>query len=106
MTEKKSNGNKIYWSSLAEYRQDPEFLKKREEEFFSKPQAFFQAAEQGKDFELSRRDWLKVGGAALVFAAAACARRPVEKIVPYVNAPEEIIPGKPTWYASTCGGCA
>ncbi|OGC78086.1 MAG: hypothetical protein A2Z27_03985 [candidate division Zixibacteria bacterium RBG_16_50_21] len=101
-----SNGNKIYWGSLAEYRQDPEILKKQEEEFYSKPQAFFEAAEQGKEFEVSRRDLLKIGGAAIVFAAAACARRPVEKIVPYLNAPEQIVPGKPTWYASTCGGCS
>jgi molybdopterin-containing oxidoreductase family iron-sulfur binding subunit len=101
------NGNrKIYWSSLAEYRQEPEFLQRREEEFYSKPQAFFEAAEEGKEFELTRRDLLKLGGTALVFAAASCARRPIEKIVPYLNAPEQIVPGRPTWYASTCGRCA
>jgi len=101
------NGNrKIYWNSLAEYRQEPEFLQRREEEFYSKPQAFFEAAEEGKEFELTRRDLLKLGGTALVFAAASCARRPIEKIVPYLDAPEQIVPGRPTWYASTCGACA
>ena len=28
-------------------------------------------------------------------------RKPVEKILPYVNAPEEIIPGIPNYYATT-----
>ena len=106
MENNQDNGRKIYWSSLAEYRQDPSFLQKQQEEFYSKPQAFFEAAGQGNDFELTRRDLLKIGGAALVFAAASCARRPVEKIVPYLDAPEQIVPGKPTWYASTCGACA
>ncbi len=106
MENEKSNGGKVYWKGLAEYRQDPAFLAQQQEEFLAKPQAFFEAAEQGSDFEISRRDMLKLGGAAMVFAAASCARRPAEKIVPYLNAPEEIIPGKPVYYSSTCGSCA
>jgi molybdopterin-containing oxidoreductase family iron-sulfur binding subunit len=61
------------------------------------------------DRESSRRDFLKVMGASTAlagFGLAAC-RRPEELIVPYVNAPEWVIPGKPLYYASsipTAGG--
>lgn len=56
--------------------------------------------------EIERREFLKVMGAGMLLAATACTRKPVEKIIPYVNAPEEITPGVPTWYASTCQECA
>ncbi|MFC4992991.1 TAT-variant-translocated molybdopterin oxidoreductase [Rubritalea tangerina] len=62
-----------------------------------------------EDRESSRRDFLKVMGASTAlagFGLAAC-RRPEELIVPYVNAPEWVIPGKPLYYASsipTAGG--
>ena len=38
--------------------------------------------------------------AALLAGLTAC-RRPVEKIVPYVNAPEEVLPGVPRHFATT-----
>src|SRR5687767_8439490 len=40
-------------------------------------------------------------GASLSLAGLAGCRRPVEEIVPYVNAPEEIVPGIPRNYATT-----
>jgi molybdopterin-containing oxidoreductase family iron-sulfur binding subunit len=49
------------------------------------------------DRESSRRDFLKVMGASTAlagFGLASC-RRPETLIVPYVNAPEWVIPGKP-----------
>ncbi|WP_018969810.1 TAT-variant-translocated molybdopterin oxidoreductase [Rubritalea marina] len=61
------------------------------------------------DRETSRRSFMKVMGASTAlagFGLAAC-RRPEELIVPYVNAPEWVIPGKPLYYASsipTAGG--
>ncbi len=49
----------------------------------------------------SRREFLKLMAASLAFGGfAACTRQPVEKLVPYVRAPEEIVPGKPLYYAS------
>ncbi len=101
----KENPHKKYWSTLSEYNQDAEFKNLQKEEFLSKPQSFFDYNES-PDLTFSRRDILKLAGAAAVFAAAACARRPVEKIVPYLNPTDEVIPGKPDWYASTCGGCS
>ena len=53
----------------------------------------------------SRRDFLKLVGTGAAFLAAGCARKPVEKILPYVKAPEEMVPGNPLYYASTCGEC-
>ncbi len=58
---------------------------------------------------LDRRDLLKFVGASLALAGAtACTRQPAEKIVPYVRQPEEIVPGKPLFYATamTVGGFA
>ena len=40
-------------------------------------------------------------GASLSLAGLTGCRRPVEEIVPYVNAPEEIVPGIPRYYATT-----
>jgi molybdopterin-containing oxidoreductase family iron-sulfur binding subunit len=40
-------------------------------------------------------------GASLSLAGLAGCRRPVEEIVPYVTAPEEVVPGIPRYYATT-----
>ena len=40
-------------------------------------------------------------GASLSLAGVAGCRRPVEEIVPYVTAPEEVVPGIPRYYATT-----
>ena len=48
-------------------------------------------------------------GASLALAGlTACSSQPSDKIVPYVRAPEEVIPGKPLFFATavTLGGCS
>src|SRR4051812_43611873 len=40
-------------------------------------------------------------GASLSLAGLAGCRRPVEEIVPYVKAPEDVVPGMPRYYATT-----
>src|SRR4029453_8033450 len=55
--------------------------------------------------ELDRRDFLKLVGAGAGAAAAAGCSEKVEKLIPYVVQPEEITPGVPVWYASTCLEC-
>lgn len=53
---------------------------------------------------VERRDFLKVMGASLALAGVtACApiRRPVEQITPYAEAPEGLIPGRPTYFATS-----
>jgi molybdopterin-containing oxidoreductase family iron-sulfur binding subunit len=57
----------------------------------------------------NRRNFLKLIGASAALAAVpACTRQPLEKIVAYVKQPEELIPGKPLFYATamTLGGFA
>ena len=55
--------------------------------------------------ELDRRDFLKVVGLSAGAAASAACQEPVEKVIPYLVQPEEIVPGLPTYYASTCREC-
>ncbi len=49
---------------------------------------------------VSRRQFVTLLGATAALAGVAC-RRPVEHIVPYVEAPENIVPGVPKYYATT-----
>jgi len=53
----------------------------------------------------SRRDFLKLVGVGVAGAAAGCGKPPAEKLVPYLVAPEDILPGVPYYYASTCREC-
>jgi molybdopterin-containing oxidoreductase family iron-sulfur binding subunit len=59
--------------------------------------------------EIDRREFLKlVGVGAGAAAAAGCYRYSdlPEKLIPYVVQPEEITPGLPVFYASTCQECS
>jgi MoCo/4Fe-4S cofactor protein with predicted Tat translocation signal len=85
-----------HWQTLSELNDTPEVRALREKEFLTPSE---------EATEPSRRDFLKLIGAGAAFAAAGCARRPVEKILPYIKMPEEATPGKSVWYASTCGEC-
>jgi len=50
---------------------------------------------------LSRREFLRLSGATLALAGlGACTKQPLEKIVPYVEQPEVVIPGKPLRFAT------
>lgn len=53
------------------------------------------------DNRWSRRHFLGIMAASAALASTAGCRRPVEKIVPYVTQPEEVIPGVPMHYATT-----
>lgn len=57
--------------------------------------------------DMNRRDFFKVlGTTGAVGALTACdPRTPVENIYPYVVQPEQVVPGAPTFFASSCGDC-
>jgi MoCo/4Fe-4S cofactor protein with predicted Tat translocation signal len=49
----------------------------------------------------NRRDFLRASAASLALAGVGgCAYQPAESIVPYVQAPEEVIPGRPLFFAT------
>ena len=57
---------------------------------------------------LSRRRLLELSLATMALGGlASCTRQPLERVVPYVKQPEEVIPGKPLFFATamTLGGC-
>jgi Fe-S-cluster-containing dehydrogenase component/anaerobic selenocysteine-containing dehydrogenase len=56
--------------------------------------------------EVSRRRFLALLSASAAFAAAGCSDyRDIGEIVPYTKKPEEVTPGIPNYYASTCSSC-
>ena len=87
---KDMRNDNVYWRSLGQLNGDPQFQKYVDAEF---PEAA-QVTGDG----LSRRKFLSVMSASLALAGLANCRRPVEKIVPYVVAPEEAVPGIPVDY--------
>ncbi|HZL13374.1 MAG TPA: TAT-variant-translocated molybdopterin oxidoreductase, partial [Verrucomicrobiae bacterium] len=89
-----------FWRSLDELAGEKSFLDSLRAEF----------PDGASDFSnFNRRDFLKIMGASIALASLpACTRQPIEKIVPYVKQPEELIPGKPMFFATamTLGGFA
>ena len=90
-----------YWRSLEELADTEEFRQFLDREF----------PEHGSEWNegVSRRNFLKIMGASLALAGlTACTRQPAENIVPYVRQPEEIVPGKPLYFATAMqlGGAA
>jgi MoCo/4Fe-4S cofactor protein with predicted Tat translocation signal len=90
-----------YWRSLEELAGSSEFQEMMHREF---PKG----ASEWLD-SVSRRGFLKLMGASLAMAGmTACTKQPLEPIVPYVKQPEEVIPGRPLYFATafTLGGYA
>lgn len=96
-------GRPTYWSTVEEYRQEPEYLERLGEEFYpeAKPERFFEmeGAEE-KMSPMKRRTFLKLSGFAALAAMLQGCERPVQKILPYIHKPEEITYGTPNFYAS------
>lgn len=92
-------GTKNIWKSVKEFQEDPEVLNAKLHEFKDGVTDDFTPDEMSK---FSRRKFLAVLAASTAYAATACTSyRDKGEIVPYVDRPEEILPGKPTYYAST-----
>ncbi len=90
-----------YWRSLEELAGSEAFQEALHREF---PKG----ASEWVD-SVSRRGFLKVMGASLGLAGmTGCVRLPLEPIVPYVRQPENVVPGRPMYYATavTLGGYA
>ncbi|MBV9574904.1 MAG: TAT-variant-translocated molybdopterin oxidoreductase [Acidobacteriales bacterium] len=90
-----------YWRSLEELAGSAEFQEMMHREFPKGASEWVDA--------VSRRGFLKLMGASLAMAGmSACTKQPLEPIVPYVRQPEDVIPGRPMFYATafTLGGYA
>src|ERR1051325_10180349 len=82
-----------FWQSLEELAETDEF----EEILHSEFPRHASEWDEGTD----RRTFLKLMGASLALAGVAgCSYQPPETIVPYVRQPDEIVPGKPLFYAT------
>jgi molybdopterin-containing oxidoreductase family iron-sulfur binding subunit len=90
-----------WWSSLDELYDTQEYRDFVEREFAP-------GASEWKD-DVSRRRFLAIMAASFALAGTTgCSREEPEKIIPYVRAPERLIPGKPLYFATatTLGGYA
>ncbi|HUL75042.1 MAG TPA: TAT-variant-translocated molybdopterin oxidoreductase [Vicinamibacterales bacterium] len=84
---------RTYWRSLEELADTPEFRDYVGREFPAQASEFTDPA--------GRREFLKLMGASLALAGvSACTRIPDEKIIPYVRQPEDIVPGRPLFFAT------
>jgi len=90
-----------YWRSLEELANTETFQAYLHREFPEQASEFTDA--------VGRRQFLRLMGASLALAGVtACTKQPAETIVPYVRAPEEMVPGRPLFFATavTLGGYA
>src|SRR6266498_4296746 len=59
---------------------------------------------------MNRRRFLKIlgvtGGGAAALSGCGIGPEPTQKLIPYLVAPDDQIPGVATWYATTCRECA
>jgi molybdopterin-containing oxidoreductase family iron-sulfur binding subunit len=91
--ELKGVKGKKFWRSVDELADTAEFQAAVEREFPS-------AAQEWVD-PVSRRGFLKVMGASLALAGlAGCTKQPEETIYPYVKQPEDLVLGKPMYFAT------
>ncbi len=96
------SSKKKYWKGPEEAERPEEFLEPHRHEFPEElPVQEYLADEKVGRAVTNRRDFLKFLGFSLSAAALASCETPVNKVVPYVNKPEEVTPGIPDWYATT-----
>ena len=84
-----------YWKSLGELSKSSAYKKFVEREFPENASELLDS--------VSRRGFLGIMASSMALAGVTgcgAIRRPEEKILPYNNQPESVIPGKPTYYAT------
>ena len=93
---------KKYWTGLEELHETEAFQKNAENEFPEELSIDDVISNQSEGEGLTgRRDFLKLLGFSVSAATLAACETPVTKVIPYVNKPESVTPGIPSYYAST-----
>ena len=88
-----NTGGKRYWRSLEELSNTPGFDEMLQREFPRQASEWIDP--------VSRRGFLKIMGASMALAGlSGCTKQPDEPIYPYIKAPEDLILGKPNYFAS------
>ena len=91
--ELKAVKGKRYWRAVDELADTAEFQAAVEKEFPGSAQEWVDP--------VSRRGFMKLMGASMALAGlAGCTKQPDEPIYPYVKAPEDLILGKPMYFAT------
>jgi MoCo/4Fe-4S cofactor protein with predicted Tat translocation signal len=104
-----------FWRSLDELAATPEFQELLHREFPRQASEWIEPVAAGTPGTpgtpetpentaagTSRRAFLQLSSASLALAGlTACTRQPIEKIVPYVEQPEQVVPGRPLFFATT-----
>jgi MoCo/4Fe-4S cofactor protein with predicted Tat translocation signal len=94
----KGSHGREYWRNLDELAGSSEFGELLEREF---PRQAIGWSDDENGVE-GRRNFMKIMGASLALAGlTACTRQPTEHIVPYIKQPEELIPGRPLFFATS-----
>jgi MoCo/4Fe-4S cofactor protein with predicted Tat translocation signal len=104
-------GGPELWRSLDELAETPEFVELLHREFprhaaewLDEPGDSGNPGDPGDSSQggVSRRAFFQLAGASLALAGlTGCTRQPLEDIVPYVHQPEQVVPGRALYFATT-----
>ena len=92
---------KRFWKNLDELAETPAFHELMREEFPRQADVLYGGSPSEWVDAVSRRGFLKVMGASMALAGlAGCTKQPDEPIFPYVKQPEDLVLGKPMFFAT------
>ena len=92
--------NKKYWQNFSELSQTEQAKTMADNEF--QEDLPFESADKSSSEGPSRRDFLKYLGFSTAAASlAASCEMPVNKSIPFLNRPQDIVPGVADFYATT-----
>jgi molybdopterin-containing oxidoreductase family iron-sulfur binding subunit len=107
-----NDGAKVFWKSLEDKASPAAAQERAERELLhpiTPPEGKLVKLRRGREepaahadesVSIGRRGFMFFAGASAALLAEGCARRPVEKILPYSKAPEHVLPGVSAHYAT------